>query len=764
MQWVTDPAWGCSRGSRDALPCGDCGEGCPHNLPETQPRPACGWSGWLPCVSCRPGCGYYARYHARAQASATGRWEDGATYDPEGNWSEPWESEDIADDGVADNLNPQQEEAASHLYGPCLVLAGAGSGKTKTLMVRIERLLQHASSREICAITFTRAAAMEMRGRVQARLGERSDGIVLTTFHSLALGICREHPDLVGRLPNFSVWDDGQQLSELRKIFKEKWTEADPRNPTKLPVSPSEVLDLVADLKNEGRPVDDDMLERIGNAVHPIGAIAYAEYEEVKRAANAMDYDDLIWAAVRMLEGNESIRDRYRERWKFLLVDEYQDTNDLQERLLQAIGGAEPNLMAVGDEDQSIYGFRRANVTHILNFDNRYPGARLLELGANYRCTPQIMTAADTLIRHNVHRRGKRLWSENPKGRPVEIYHFRDQYAEAQQIASMVFTSIGSGQAPEGHAVLCRTRRQMIPIQSQLAMMKIPYRTVGAIELFQRADIRVVLSWFKTVVNPLDIAAGAECMTQWPTLGAKTIERWKERVNGQKGEPMFSCVLSLLTEPGCGPKTKKGQQLQRFKETADQVVTLARGGVGVQNLARWLYEVTGLDDEISEAKQSAGPVGREGAERAQLKADFLALCPDELGRGESFFDQLSTFLDAMLLNSKRKDDEPKMVVSTIHGSKGLEWDNVWVPGMVESLLPHCKMDDNGKPGILAADLAEEERRLAYVAYTRAKKRLVLSHMEMLVEGDRQTYMQPSRFLEESARDGAVLVDQRHVKR
>jgi DNA helicase-2/ATP-dependent DNA helicase PcrA len=660
-----------------------------------------------------------------------------------------WQAEPVEDDGVAATLNPQQETAAAHLHGPCLVLAGAGSGKTRVLMVRIERLLEHANSREICAITFTRAAAREMRGRVEGRIGERIKGMVVTTFHSLGLAICREHPELVGRSTNFSVWDEAQQRTEFRRLYRELWQATDPEDPKKLPRSPRDVLDLVAHLKRERRAMDDLAQQWIATACHPVAAEAVMEYEAMKGAANAMDYDDLLWASTRMLDAHPEVVAQYQERWRFLLVDEYQDTNDLQEHLLGLLGGEEPNLYAVGDEDQAIYGFRGSNVQHILNFTTRYPSAIVLELGANYRSTPQILGAADRLVQHNAQRRNKRLWSERPAGAQVAYLHFANPSYEGGHIAQMIADSIEAGAAPDAHAVLCRTRRQMIPIQHALGAQGVTFITVGAQELWQRADVQLCLMWLKLIVNPLDVVAGMACMARWPRLGAKTMTRWKQLINAGGGAPILSFVPHLLHDKGCGPHTKKGVEIQRFHRVSQEMIDLARQGAGVGSLVRWLYDAAGLTAEIDEQRNSSGAAGREGSSRNELKQDFLELCPLTIPPGESVHEHLQAFLDTMLLNSKKEDEEPRVVISTIHGAKGLEWDAVWVPGLVEGQLPYFREGQRDEGLGLDGGYVEEERRLAYVAFTRARDQLVLSSYEQSREAEKPVFVQRSRFLVEA---------------
>jgi DNA helicase-2/ATP-dependent DNA helicase PcrA len=401
--------------------------------------------------------------------------------------------------------------------------------------------------------------------------------------------------------------------------------------------------------------------------------------------------------------------------------------------------------MVVGDEDQAIYNFRGSNVGHILSFTERYPGARVIELGANYRCSPQILAAADRLVRHNVQRRAKRLWSEASSSDPVLHLRFQDPRHEARYLTQMISESLKEGRDPEEHAILCRTRRQMLPLQHHLGMAGINYRTVGAIELWQRSDVKLVLAWLKTILNPLDLGAGAHCMTHWPKLGAATISRWKELNLQRDGVPVFSCLRLLLHEPRCGPHTKKGQQIERMHEVSVELLDRARTHT-VRDLVRWLYGVVGLDDEISEARNSTGALAEEGARRLALKQDLLSLCPSD--PGTNTHTELQTFLDALLLNARREAEEPAVIVSTIHGAKGLEWDSVWVPGLVEGLLPYGGLDQDGRPTEISPDRAEEERRLAYVAFTRARRRLILSSYRQMEHGERRIFVPPSRFLSE----------------
>jgi len=723
---------------------------------ETTPASACGTQGFVPCVQCegRPDCVYNARAIAIRDAFVLRKWPDGQRYIAGDNWfDEAWNAHDYGEvssgEGTLDELNVDQRAAVEHFEGPVLVLAGAGSGKTRVLMVRIERLIARGvEPAEILALTFTRRAATEMRNRIRDRLGPRAIDLVLTTFHSLALGICRDHPDLVGRQKGFSVWDDKLQLAECRRIYKDLWYETPASKKggkkVKLPVSTADLLDIVSAAKRCNTAMDDAFLRWLADNVHPVAAVAIAEYEATKKAANALDFDDLIWAALRLLQANPDVLAIYHERWRFVMVDEYQDTNDLQEQFLGLLIGEARNLMAVGDEDQAIYGFRGGNVDHILTFSDRYPSAETIILGCNYRSDDNILQTAARTIAHNKKRRNKRLWTESDPGWPVEHHSFSNVYAEAEYVARMIGGSIEAGYAPAEHCVMVRTRRQFTALQRALSALELPYVTVGAVEFWQRTDIRLILAWLKGLLNPADLAAGAFVLSHWPKLGAKTVETWKSLVGGQ---PMYDVLRLLLRARGYGLHTAKGQSIEALIETLDELVARFRRGDALAQLACWLYEVTGLDAEIAEAIGERGRVAEEGRARKELRTDFLTMCPDE--RGTDPFADLTHFLDSVLANAKVDDTEPKIVLSTIHSAKGLEWDHVWIVGCVEGKVPYS-FNVTSAGADLTPDALEEERRLMYVAMTRARQRLVLTRYEQdRDESGREIFVKPSRFLIES---------------
>ena len=687
----------------------------------------------------------------------------GAQADPEPK-PEPERSQD-----VTVGLSPMQVRAMEHHEGPALVIAGAGSGKTRTVTARIVRLLRsNVLASEILCLTFTRKAANEMRERVLDAAGEKADKITISTFHSLALSICRDHPFLVGRDGWFSVWDDDTMKRELRRILRERWetfmeetkkgAQVADRSSMEPPKS-QDVLSAISDRKSSGaNPLMDDEWRELLLSMHPIVPDIVGEYETSKKLSNALDFDDLIWKAVRLLSDNDEIRQGYNDRWTFVMVDEYQDTNDLQETFLQLLVGERKNVMVVGDEDQAIYGWRGANVDHILTFTDRYEGAAVIKLGQNYRSTNNIVEAAARLIEQNRQRTEKRLWSEKGEGWAVEYHQVNTPHDEADLIASMIAGSLDEGYPPSEHAILVRTRMQFIPIQAALARWKIPCKTVGALDLWDYADSRLILAWIKSAMNPRDITATGHCLGNWPRIGASTVETWMQIAREYEG-PAINSLTFLLGKPRCGPKTKKGKSIIAFKEAMNQLYHFILANHSPRAIVEWLYEITGIDSAIATAKEKGTVKAQRDAEsRDQRKIGFIDLCPPEPLDENGFF-SMRSFLDGITMKASAEADESDQVcLSTIHAAKGLEWDHVWGAGCVEGLLP-CYFD----AADLDEDRLEEERRLGYVLCTRARYRLVLTHFAvaprnrgLLAESGNRTDFVPkrrSRFLVESMNVG-----------
>jgi DNA helicase II / ATP-dependent DNA helicase PcrA len=807
----------CLFGARGLLPCSGCQEGCAHLELATQPVCLDAYDGYMPCGACRPGCPWYERSLVIGLARATGCWSDGTSLEnnPEGmeragqaEWVEIAEATaqvcstcdgagvlgvDAEDDveGAAEGLlepcpdclgataedaatvagtgnvvavvatvasvplSEVQEAAVAHRDGPALVVSGAGSGKTRVLTERIVRLAQGGvDPSQILALTFTRKAALQMKERIAKRAPWIAEKTTLTTFHSLALSLCREWARLVGRRPRFSVWDDRASLSEVRRLLRELWAERVFEGKIREDVAmlrAGELARFVDKHRDRGRPLDAAFFGRLEGKYGEVAVATVVAYEDLKRAANALDFADLVRCAVQLLEDRKEVRDEVQKRWTHLLVDEYQDTNDLQERLLVLLIGSTQNLFCVGDEDQAIFAFRGSNAEYILTFSDRYQGAETFWLGENYRSQAHVVEAAATVIRHNVKRRDKRIWTENPPQGPVVVHEFIDELGEASAVVHGVATSIRSGCRPAEHAVLVRLRRQFIPLQGMFARRGINVVTVGERELHQRADIKLVLSWWRAVYNPRDVSAGSLMLSEWPKLGAGLVDAWSEWIENTDGG-MFDHLEGLHSKPRCGLNTVRGQSLVKFLGVWRKLVAHVHNGSSIRDLATWLFSETGLDEEIEELSRSGDSrEAREGERRSSTRVMFLSLCPAVATPGWTQVQKIGEFVDNLLMRGREteKGGLESVVLTTIHSAKGLEWDKVWVVGLCEKILPHSRKQTEEVEEEDEGDGVEEERRLAYVAFTRARMHLTLSWPRVTMQdGSKDQAMERSRFLDE----------------
>lgn len=745
-------------------------------LDPSLPTPCCTWKGEVPCPMCDGRCPYNNLPYVE---DTQGFYAEsfGASYElPEEDPLElpAWQGESTPPEPQASplSLSPEQREVVEHVDGPALVTAGAGSGKTRSLTDRVTHMIQKGgiAPTAIVVVTFTRKATAELRGRISNAIGPRQAKLVtISTFHGLALGMLREHPSQIGRRPNFSVFDDGTMTSEIRRILKELWgaepageeehaegalfpgmvassadREADRerrRERAGQPPSPGDLLTVLSEQKEKGLEVDDAFYEACAARWPPDGGRVLREYEDVKLAANAVDFDDLVYLAWRMLRDDPELAIQYRTRWTHFMVDEYQDTNDLQERLIQVLVGERGNVMVVGDDDQSIYSFRGANVKHILSFPDRWPGTRILPLGRNYRSTGSVVQAAARLISHNKKRYDKRIWTENAPGWDIEVYEHKDAVAEADYIVRAVQGSVQHGYLPGQHAVLVRTRRQFTLLQTAFTRAQIPFATIGALNYWERSDVRVVLSWLRSVENQRDFVSGAYALGHWPQVGAQTVRFWLQYA--ERGDrSMWDYLPTLHGQRGCGHATKKGQSIARFAECVAELDRRMREQFSIAEVVRWLYEVTGLDAQIEEALSGAGVQAEEARERLRLRDDVVAAAPMTGG-----LVALREYLDSIVQAATRRRDQDCVTLITAHSAKGAEWDMVWVAGFTDGLMP-CLPFVGGRFAEPQEEVVEEERRLAYVAITRARLRLVVNFYERIFVQGQEIWSKRSRFLDE----------------
>ncbi len=596
-----------------------------------------------------------------------------------------------------DALNSAQREAVTHGEGPLLVVAGAGSGKTRVLTHRVAWLLAEGLARpsEITAVTFTNKAAREMRERVDLLLGGGTWGVFLGTFHRWALDLLRRHPAAAELPDRFSILDGDDQAATMRRVAKDLGLDEKTYPARKL-------LARISAATNKGRrPAD------LAGAGSETLARAWERYTEVKRRAGAVDFDDMLVLALKLLNADEAVRREVMRRCRFLLVDEFQDTNRLQMELVKRALGEERNITAVGDEDQSIYRWRGAEVDNILSFEGHFPGAAVVMLEQNYRSTAPILAAAAALIARNEGRRGKTLYTEREGGDPVRLFVASDDWEEARWVADRIQEALGRVD-PGEVAVLMRTNAQTRPFEEELTRRGVAYRVVGGLRFWQRAVVKDALSYLRLVVHPDDETAFRRVVNVPARgIGAATLDVL-ERHAEERGLPLPAAARELPED--LSPRARRGLEeffgiLQEARERRDD---LSPG-----DLVGWLLERSGLLDPPD-------TLDPEKISRRENLLELAAGVEEAAAQGQN----LDEFLDAVALLEEGDEAITAEAVSlmTLHAAKGLEFDLVFMAGLEEGLLPHASasLDNDGR---------EEERRLAYVGMTRARRWLVLTAAE-----------------------------------
>jgi len=623
-------------------------------------------------------------------------------------------------------LNAQQREAATHIHGPLLILAGAGTGKTRVLTARISYMVNEGiDPKNILSVTFTNKAATEMRERVKGMvrdgLGKK---VVLGTFHAFCARLLREFASHVGYKNNFVIYSQGEQESLLKKVLKGLLVKDET-------LDPSLALSRISKSKNDGSSLGDP--EKI------LDAAVMQKYMDEMRGLNVMDFDDLLVLGVRLLEDHADVRATVQSRHHYVMVDEFQDTNSLQMRLLRALVPAPYNVCVVGDDDQSIYGWRGAEITNITEFENFFPNPHVVKLEENYRSTTAILHTANSLIKNNAGRRPKSLWSRNNGSEPVRLIATQDEKEEADMIAKEVETAHYSNKQPlEDFAVLFRTNDQSRVLEQAFRQRKIPYRVVGARSFFDRREVKDILCYLSVLHNPHDdISLLRVLNTPTRGIGSATAELARER----SMEKHHSVWVALCDEDFLRQIPEKARNAIR---TFTRLITKFSGpantnGTQLEQMTEALILDIGYMDHLKKAaKEPEDFAGWENGLKELLKS--LAAY-EERNRA----DGLGGFLDEISLNDEReeKDDIEKkkgVCLITMHASKGLEFPVVYLPGVEQGILPHKRSFDEGR--------VDEERRLFYVGITRAKQKLTLSYTRTRVKwGQKQTSM-PSLFLKE----------------
>ncbi len=623
-----------------------------------------------------------------------------------------------------ESLNEPQREAVTHGDGPLLVLAGAGSGKTRVLTHRVAHLVASGACRapEITAVTFTNKAAREMRTRVERLLDGRGGvgGAFVGTFHRWALEVLRRWPEPAGLPPRFSIVDADEQRSLMTKVLKDLGVD-----PKELPARA--VLGRISREVNAGRTVA-DLEKRAGDPAAARVAAAWRHYAERKTAAGVVDFDDMLVLALQVLRSHEPAAKLMSRRARHLLVDEFQDTNRIQMRLLDTVLAQPRSITAVGDEDQSIYRWRGAELANILEFERTFPGARVVSLEENYRSSAPILAVAGGLIAANLQRRGKRLFTSREGGEPVRLLVAEDERAEARWVADRVEERAAAGVTPLGQtAVLVRTNAQTRAFEEELTRRRIPHRVVGGLRFWQRAEVKDALAYLRLVVHPDDVLA-FERVVNVPArgIGAATLDALRRHAD-DAGLPLTAAARQL-------PETltpRARMALGRFFEVLDEARS-RRGELAPGALVGWLLEASGLLATFDRDEP-------EAVARRENLEQLAAAVEDAAERGGS----LEDLLDSVALLSDADEETVPDAVSlmTLHSAKGLEFDDVFLAGLEDGLLPHANSRDD-------ADGLEEERRLAYVGMTRARRRLALTAARSRFLFGTRHQTRPSRFLDE----------------
>lgn len=634
---------------------------------------------------------------------------------------------------VYDTLNKPQKEAVFHTEGPLLILAGAGSGKTRVLTHRIAYLIEEKGVNpwNILAITFTNKAAEEMRQRVDSLVGIGAESIWVSTFHSMCVRILRRYIDRLGYDNRFTIYDTDDQKTLMKEVCRK--TDIDTKR-----FKERMLLSVISSAKNEMILPEEFELNAGGDFVQLKIAKVYKEYEAQMRANNALDFDDLLVKTVQLLETQPDVRENYQERFRYIMVDEYQDTNTVQFRLVSLLAGKYRNLCVVGDDDQSIYKFRGANIRNILDFEKEFSDAKVIKLEQNYRSVGNVLEVANSVIRNNKGRKEKTLWTDNEKGEKIRLRQFDTAYDEAQFIAEDIKDETAQGANYSDHAVLYRTNAQSRLLEEKFVAMNIPYKIVGGINFYSRREIKDILSYLKTIDNGKDdLAVRRIINVPKRGIGLTTINRIQESA-AARGIGFYDALSAPDLIPGIGRSASKldsfAALIEYFKGRSEES--------GVTDLLTEVIEKTGYTESLEADDPEELEARVQNIDELVSKAAvYEESCSD---RGER--PTLSGFLEEVALVAdidSVAEDRDYVILMTLHSAKGLEFPHVYLAGMEDGLFPSYMSISGDDPEEL-----EVERRLCYVGVTRAEEKLTLTCARMrLVRGERQ-YNSMSRFIKE----------------
>ena len=632
---------------------------------------------------------------------------------------------------IYDTLNEEQREAVFHTEGPLLILAGAGSGKTRVLTHRIAYLMDEMGINgwNILAITFTNKAAGEMRERVDRIVGFGAESIWVSTFHSTCVRILRRYIDRLGFDNNFTIYDTDDQKTLMKdvckllqidtKIYKEK-----------------NLLAAISSAKNEYITPQEFELNAVGDYHKQKIASVYWEYEKQLKANNALDFDDLLVKTVQLLQTQPDVLEYYQERFRYIMVDEYQDTNTVQFKLISLLAAKYRNLCVVGDDDQSIYKFRGANIRNILDFEKVFPDAHVIKLEQNYRSTETILNAANAVIANNFGRKQKKLWTDNGEGEKINVQQFDDAFEEANYVASAIQKNVREGLRDyKDHAVLYRTNAQSRLFEERFITANIPYKVVGGINFYSRREIKDLLAYLKTIDNGRDdLAVRRIINVPKRGIGLTTISRVQENATS-RGVGFYEALRTVDMIPGIGRSVSKLESfvalIEHFKEQAKTM--------SISDLMQLILDMTGYEEELKEEGEIEFAARKENIDELLSKiASYEESCED--------YPTLSGFLEEVALVAdidSLDENSDYVVLMTLHSAKGLEFPEVYLTGMEDGIFPSYMTITSDDPTEV-----EEERRLCYVGITRAEENLTLTcARRRMIRGETQ-YNKVSRFLKE----------------
>ena len=626
-----------------------------------------------------------------------------------------------------DKLNPQQKEAALHTEGPLLILAGAGSGKTSTMTHRIAYLIKEQGVRpyQILAVTFTNKAAKEMRDRVEALIGTNLNMWILT-FHSACLRVLRKHAGVLGYDSDFVVYDPTDQKAAVKSILKEM-------DISDKKYTPAYFLSIISDCKEKALTPEEFLTE---NGTDPRSMMiyqVYGAYETLLKKNNAMDFDDLLLNAVKVFEKDEFALREYQERFKYIMVDEYQDTNHIQYRFVKMLAEEHNNICVVGDDDQCIYQWRGADIRNILEFEKDFKDAKVIKLEQNYRSTANILAAAHSVIEKNHQRKNKKLWTSQEDGSKIAYFRADNERDEARYIAQEIDRMKSSDRKYSDFAILYRTNAQSRTFEEALSRRDIPYRVLGGLRYYDRKEVKDLISYMRLVQNPADDLALLRVINEPKRgIGAKTIEKLQALAK-VRGESLLQTLMDEEVVSGLSSKAAAGirQMVAVIKEYYDEKDNLRISDIYDGLLVKTGYMKMLEDQNTLEA---------EG--RIENLMEFKSVIYDY--EKDDMQLSLAEFMERIALLAEvdnHDENENAVVLMTMHSAKGLEFPFVFLPGLEDGLFPGWRAFER-------EDGLEEERRLCYVGMTRAKERLWLTSAAMRTLYGKTDYTRESQFLRE----------------